>query len=156
MRFLDTVLDQDTVLDKDRAPDKTVVLRWATFPARAAVAVGRASLGVATLVAPGGPLDRLLAAEGAIDRLLAPGGVVDRLGDLVDAIDRLEPAIESLGPILDGVREAASGIDSPVRGPDRSARRRRAAAPPRPEERETVPAVRISADDAREAGPGLW
>jgi hypothetical protein len=148
MRFLDTVLDKTV-------PHKTV-LEWATFPARAAVAVGRAGLGVATLVAPGGPLDRLVAAEGALDRLLAPGGVVDRLGELVDAIDRLEPAIESLGPTLDAVREAASGIDSSARGLDRSARRRRATTPPRPVERETVPAVRNSAEDAREAGPGLW
>ncbi|MBJ8347941.1 hypothetical protein [Antrihabitans sp. YC2-6] len=87
----------------------------ATFPVRALVAFGEASIGVAKLVspegpvrlagklsdltaedrplgkalAPGGVVDRVLEEDGVVARLTAPGGPLDRLMEPGGAIDRI-------------------------------------------------------------------
>jgi hypothetical protein len=86
-----------------------------TFPVRVAIAFGEASIGVAKLVdpdgplrmanqvstmtaadqplgramAPGGVLDRLLAEDGIVARLSTPGGPLDRLMEPGGAVDRV-------------------------------------------------------------------
>jgi len=77
----------------------------ATFPARVAIAFGEASLGVARLVAPDGPvrllyqaaavtsedrpLGKAMAEGGVVDRVLDENGVVSRLTEVGGPLDRL-------------------------------------------------------------------
>lgn len=101
-----------------------------TFPVRAAVAFGQASIGVAQLC---GALNRLLAEEGAIDRLLAPGGVIDRLLDREGLIEQLvaeDGIIDRLGDLMVNVDRLGPVPEFPL---PPGARRRRPASTPAPE-----------------------
>ncbi len=93
------------------------------FPVRVAVAFGEASIGVARLVSPGGPvrlveqvaamtaedrpLGKAIAPGGVVDRVLDDQGVVARLTEVGGTLDRM---IESGGPI-DRIMAADGPVD---------------------------------------------
>jgi len=89
------------------------LIEMVTFPVRVANAFGEASIGVARLVSPGGPvrLVEQIAAMTAEDRpvgkAIAPGGVVDRVLDDQGVLARLT----EVGGLLDRMIEPGGPID---------------------------------------------
>jgi hypothetical protein len=84
-----------------------------TFPMRVAYAFGEASIGVARLVSPGGPMRlvdqiaAMTAEERPLGKAIAPGGVVDRVLDDQGVVARLT----EIGGTLDRMIEPGGLID---------------------------------------------